>query len=180
MGTHSLDVIVRAYIAINRPKSLEELGSFEGEATLQSAIERAGMAQRPDGKRYDHQRRIPEAILCIATSRLHSVRGALAKARDFDSLFNIVRKAISPIQGIGELTVYDTALRIGAKLQLLPSRVYLHSGTRSGARALGLNWKAAHLELKDCPAELQLLRPHEIEDCLCIFKERFSRHSIRR
>ena len=88
---------------------------------------------------------------------------------------SVVRDAIGPIHGIGDLTIYDTALRIGVNLGLWPTRVYLHSGTRVGARALGLNWRAPHIEPDDCPAELQLLRPHEIEDCLCIFKDRFVR-----
>jgi hypothetical protein len=113
----------------------------------------------------------------MATSRLHYA--PLTHARDFDSLFNMVRDAIGPIHGIGELTVYDTALRIGAKLGLPPERVYLHSGTRVGARALGLNWRTPHLELEDFPAELRTLKPHEIEDCLCIFKGRFIRRQDR-
>ena len=39
---------------------------------------------------------------------------------------------------LGELTVYDVAHRIGAYLQLEPDVVYLHRGTRIGARYLGL------------------------------------------
>jgi hypothetical protein len=167
----NLAVIVRAYVKNNRPRALEELARFEHDATLHAAVERAGMARRPDGKRYDHQRRIPCALLRIATSRLH--RAPLAIARDFHSLFDMVQETIGPIDGIGELTVYDTALRIGAKLGLLPKRVYLHSGTRLGARAPGLDCTAPHLELDDCPAEFRVLKPHEVEDCLCIFKGQF-------
>jgi len=33
----------------------------------------------------------------------------------------------------------DTTLRIGAKLNLFPKKVYLHPGTRRSARALGLD-----------------------------------------
>jgi hypothetical protein len=126
-------------------------------------------------KRYDHQRRIPEAVLCEATRALH--RAPLAEAQDFHSLLECVRKAIGPIHGIGELTIYDTALRIGAKRGILPTRVYLHSGTRVGARALGVDWRAEYLKVSDCPAALRALASHEIEDCLCIFKSRFRRHA---
>lgn len=83
--------------------------------------------------------------------------------------------AIGVLHGIGELTVYDTALRIGAKLGLLPKKVYLHAGTRAGARALGLNWKATSLAVRELPSELLTLTPHEIEDCLCIFKDKLKR-----
>ncbi|HTQ38724.1 MAG TPA: hypothetical protein VMJ32_06835 [Pirellulales bacterium] len=161
--------IVRAYTA--RKIANVELRSFENEKSFADALNRAGMAMRPDGKRYDHQRRIPHAVLCAATSSLRLA--ALERATDFDSLFAIVSNAIGSIHGIGELTIYDTALRIGAKLGLLPTRVYLHSGTRKGARALNLNWHAPYLEVGEFPAELQKLAAHEIEDCLCIFKDRF-------
>jgi hypothetical protein len=169
----SLAVIVRAYIAHCRPGAHEELSSFRAEPTLAAAIQRAGMAMRTDGKRYDHQRRIPLAALEAATSRLR--RAPLHMARDFDQLLRTVGRIIRPVHGVGELTVYDTALRIGSKLDLLPTRVYLHSGTREGARALDLNWRAPYLEPEDFPPEFLELQPHEIEDCLCIFRSRFAR-----
>jgi hypothetical protein len=66
--------------------------------------------------------------------------------------------------------VYDTALRIGAKLGLEPEVVYLHRGTRRGVRALGLDADRTFVALGELPHELRALRPHEIEDCLCIYK----------
>lgn len=70
--------------------------------------------------------------------------------------------------------VYDTALRIGAKLDLEPEVVYLHRGTRSGMGALGLNISRPFIELHELPRELRSLRPHEIEDCVCIYKSELS------
>jgi hypothetical protein len=91
--------------------------------------------------------------------------------RSFHELYGIVRDRIGGIRGVGELTVYDTALRIGGKLGLEPDRVYLHSGTRVGARNLGLNWRAAFLQVSDLPAKLRVLKPREVEDLLCVFKD---------
>jgi len=62
-------------------------------------------------------------------------------------------------------------LRIGARLNLFPMKVYLHAGARQGARTLGLNARAATLDVSDLPTEFHALRPHEIEDVLCIFKD---------
>lgn len=166
----NLAAIVRAYETRHRARSREELASFTAEPTLDSAVRRAGLAQRPDGKRYDHQRRVPLAVLQEATYQLEHAR--LDRAADFEELHRLVDKAIGSIRGVGELTVYDTALRIGAKLGVTPQRVYLHSGTREGARALGLDWRMAHLTVAQCAQELRRLEPHEIEDCLCIFKGR--------
>jgi hypothetical protein len=123
----------------------------------------------PSGKRWAHQRRIPGAALEKATDRLR--RAGLEKARSFDDLIQRVNSAVRSIRGIGELYVYDTALRIGAHLRLLPREVYLHAGARMGARALHLDYRSASIPLDRLPVELRRLEPHEIEDVLCIYKD---------
>jgi hypothetical protein len=76
------------------------------------------------------------------------------------------------VRGLGELYCYDTALRIGAKLELLPQMVFLHRGTRDGARALGhTDYRSANIDPHTLPRELHQLHPYEIEDFLCIFKD---------
>ena len=94
----------------------------------------------------------------------------LRRATSFDDLFDLVDKHILPIQGIGPLTVYDTALRIGARLGLSPTRVYLHAGTRAGARELGLDAQRGTIEMDELPEPLRQLSPREAEDLLCIYK----------
>lgn len=92
----------------------------------------------------------------------------------FEALMNSTPssiEAIGSIRGVGELLVYDTALRIGAKLELMPDRVYLHSGTRRGARSLGLPFKMRLISIAELPVPLRSLKQHEVEDCLCIFKD---------
>lgn len=169
LGSHpTLEIIVRDYVALHRAKANDELTAFRNEPSLKAALERAGMAKRPDGKRYDHQRRLPAVVLRAATAEL--LRAPLTAANDFNDLHRRVKNAIISIRGVGELMIYDTSLRVGAKLGILPERVYLHSGTRQGARALGLNWRAEYLEVRECPREFHVLAPHEIEDCLCIYK----------
>jgi len=168
-----LATIVRAYIARHRPGSRDELRGFRDELSLSDAIKRAGMAQRRDGKRYSHQRRLQVVVLRAATAGLQRAR--LNAATDFDDLHRRVEKTIGSLVGVGELMVYDTSLRIGANLGFVPSRVYFHRGTRRGARALGLDWRAKSIAVRDCPRQLRVLQAHEIEDCLCIFKSRFKR-----
>jgi hypothetical protein len=53
--------------------------------------------------------------------------------------------------------------------------VHLHRGTRTGARALGLDTSRSFLKPTDLPKEIRSLRPHEIEDFLCIYKHHFAR-----
>ena len=92
-----------------------------------------------NGKRHYHQRRIPGAALEKSRERLLAELTALRGAKTFDELFKLVNTLIRPIPGIGELAVYDTALRIGACFKLEPEKVYVHAGTREGARALGFD-----------------------------------------
>ena len=99
------------------------------------------------------------------------------RVRDLlDSLYRgytMIEAALEPVRGIGRLTVYDTSLRIGAWLGLSPELIYLHAGTREGARALGLNWRARYLSVHEVPEPLRVLAPGEIEDCLCICADVF-------
>jgi hypothetical protein len=83
----------------------------------------------------------------------------------------MIQRALDSVRGIGELYEYDTALRIGSYLRKLPKRVYLHAGTRVGAKALGFDPKLRSLNPRALPLPLRELKPHELEDVLCIYKD---------
>jgi len=166
-----LEAIVRTYIRKIRPRAQAEIDWFAHQPSLDAAIEKAALAVNSRGKRYSHQRRLKKAALKQALRNLLDESGAMEQASDFDELFKVIGAAVKPVPGIGELYVYDTSLRIGSKLNLFPTRVYLHAGTRLGARALGLNDSAATLKLSALPKEFRTLEPHELEDVLCIFKD---------
>ena len=168
----SLAAILKDYVRRHRHKTIRELRYFRNRPSLEAAITDAGLAQWFDGdryKRYSHQRRIPRAALETATKRLH--RAALGDARSFDDLITRVANAVRPIRGLGELYIYDTALRLGGHLRLVPREVYLHAGTRRGAQALGLDPRSDSLLPNQLPPVLRRLRPHKIEDLLCIYKD---------
>src|SRR5262249_49279007 len=133
------------------------------------AIERAAMAVSPAGKRLSHQRRIPKAVLRAWTAALLKRRADVRAAGAFGELHDVLSEVGTELHGIGRLTIYDTATRIGAFLKLEPDRVYLHAGTRDGARALGLIQRDS-LSPSDLPRPFRRLSSGEIEDCLCIYK----------
>ena len=165
-----LKAIVRQYISQIRPRLRADLEWFEHQPSLESAIGYAALAIKSNGKRQQHQRQLRKANLESAKHALLANIEAIEKSSTFDGLFDLVDAILKPIAGVGELYLYDTCLRIGAKLALMPKRVYLHAGTRKGAQALGLDGHAKALEVALFPTELQQLEPHEIEDLLCIFK----------
>jgi hypothetical protein len=78
-------------------------------------------------------------------------------------------------RGFGDLFFYDVATRIGHYLHLAPSHVYLHAGTRDGAKQMGLSGRGGRLSPADVPFQMMdSLSPSEIEDFLCIYKRYFS------
>jgi hypothetical protein len=91
-------------------------------------------------------------------------------SKTFADLHGLVKKLAEGIYRIGELTIYDTAVRIGAKLGLAPQEVYLHAGTRKGAAAFRIDSSATTIAPTDLPLEFRKLEPFEIEDILCIYK----------
>jgi hypothetical protein len=162
--------IVADYIRHIRGDAEEEQRWFSTLPTLDEVVSRAALAVSPDGKRLSHQRRIPQSVLAESRRRLVASLSALAQAKSFEELHETVAGVIRSIEGIGELTIYDTTLRIGAKLQLEPNVVFLHAGTRTGARRLGLDVSRSFIPLAEFPSPLRKLKPREIEDVLCIYK----------
>lgn len=162
------DEIVNDYVRKYRDGARRELHGFERERSLSAAIRRAALCQREDGKRYSHQRRIPGRVLEEAELRLQAAERSLAKVADFETLFRLLDEKIGGIHGIGALTVYDIAHRIGAYLRKEPTRVYLHAGTKVGALALGIEGDVLDPEI--LPKQFMRLSAAEVEDCLCLYK----------
>jgi hypothetical protein len=167
----NLETIVRLYIQRIRPRAEAELAWFVRQPTLRETIRCAALAVNSCGKRYSHQRRIKREAIAQAHSILSGAKPRIKKCADFASLFRLIEAALEDVPGIGELYIYDTSLRIGAKLGILPEKVYLHAGTRTGARNLGLDVAKSTVRMASLPSPFRVLKPHEVEDVLCIFKD---------
>jgi hypothetical protein len=177
----TLEEVVKSYVEHFQRRQARELDYFARVVRSdEDAVSQAGLARLPSGKRHQHQRRIPRAALQESRARLLSNLGALRRSRTFDDLLDLVSALIRPIPGIGELAVYDTALRIGARFDVQPKVVYLHAGTRQGARALGFDPRRNKIRIDELPAALQTLSAREVEDLLCIYKDKLSITAPRR
>jgi hypothetical protein len=177
-GTYA--AIVDDYIENCRPHVNEERRWFRGRS-LEETIKYAGLAKIPDGdcqpqicKRHPHQYRLKGAVLAAGERRLQACAAQLRRCRSFAELHEVIKKQIGVMPGIGPLTVYDVANTIGAHLRLEPKLVYLHAGTAAGAKALGLDYRRETLDPAELPAEFRRLRPREVEDCLCMYKDEFA------
>lgn len=166
----TLESIVEQYLADHAEKADGELRFFESQKSVRDAVRLAGLAQGPSGKRFDHQRRIPSPVLEKSAQILNCALQQLSGAHSFHDLYQLVAALIGPISGIGDLTIYDTALRIGAKFRIYPERVYLHAGTKQGAKYLRLSYRRRWLVVGELPQAFQRLKPYQVEDVLCIYK----------
>lgn len=172
-----MKAIIADYITKHRENAKKELRYFKIQRNLEQAVVLAAMAKRPNGKRFSHQCRIPGSVLRKVEKCLLAAVPAIRQAQSFDELHQTIEEEIVSISGVGELMVYDTALRIGAKLGLEPKEVFLHSGTRIGARKLGLNGGRRSIPITEFPLPLQRLPAREIEDVLCIYKHMLGKSS---
>ena len=169
---HGLKLVIQIYKRKIYPVLEAHLESYR-RLTREDAILRAAMAERYNYKkgqwnRHDHQRRLRHVSLEAAYKNLKMTN--ISECKAFHNLFTIIERAIGGIAGIGELMVYDTVLRIGANLGLLPDRVYIHSGARKGAENLGLVLGQNWIFPQQLPKDLQSLTPYQVEDLLCIYK----------
>lgn len=171
MNDESLLAIVRDYIQTHREPASEELHLFRRQESLLEVVRLASLAVGEEGKRFPHQYRLRRDTLQLASAALLASLERISGCRSFDELHALVEEVVGDLPGIGELYVYDTSLRIGAKQRMAPDRVYLHRGTREGARALGLDGRRPAMQLSELPSVFSQLEPHEVEDCLCIYKE---------
>ncbi len=165
----TLDEIVSDYMREYRDDARAEMRFFEIQRSPSAAIRKAALSELPSRKRHPHQRRIAEALLERAEARLLAIGRKLARAADFSALHRLVEGELGNIKGIGALAMYDIAHRIGAHFGQAPRLVYLHAGTRIGARAFNISGDSFDPSI--LPKAFSRLTPAEIEDCLCIYKD---------
>lgn len=142
------------------------------EKDILRVIEMAGLSRNKDNVKHNHQHRLPNKVLRQFADRLLRNADRIVKCKNFDNLHAMVAELA--LKGIGTLTIYDTAHRIGLRLKIRPDKVYMHSGTRNGAEMI-LKRKVREPYLdKSVFKDYSHLQCDEIEDILCIYKSNFS------
>lgn len=174
----SFAAIVADYIANRQQDAVAERRYYATLPTLRDAVREAALCRYWSNedkryKRHPHQFRIAKKALKTAARKLRAKVDFISKSSSFENLHSLIRDHIGIIKGIGPLTVYDVAHRIGAYLNLSPKLIYLHAGTLTGAKAFKLRGECISPAM--LPAPFRRLSAAEIEDCLCVYKDRFQR-----
>ena len=165
-----LENIILTYIRKNQERSQKEIDYFKNMSNIDLVIKNAAFAINEKGKRFNHQRRINNKILQFIYQKLIENKDKLIKLNNFDEVYALIDSI--KVKGYSYLSIYDTALRISSFLEYEPDKIYLHRGTLTGVKALGINTKnKKYILKKDLPIEFNKLKEREIEDVLCIYKK---------
>jgi hypothetical protein len=169
---------IRKYISENKQNQDNQLDYYKNLPSLTETIDKATKAVFEGGYKLEHQWHIDDKILGHVAENLKKREKEIQKSSCFERIIEIVND--ESILGFGPLAKYDTALRIASKLGIQPTKVYLHRGTRIGAKAIGINIrKRRYLEVHELPKvfqdaiDAQIISVKHVEDILCIYKDKF-------
>ena len=148
-----------------------------------TAVEEAGRFHfDASGKSRTFQDRIPLIAKRQFAEDLQKNQTVIYNSANFEELYDNIEKSCKK-KGIGELIIYDTAMRLGAFLEKLrggcfkPYDVFLHNGAMKGAMILferGLLARPGNRMPLSAFAELfPQKEAWEVEEILCIYKDNF-------
>jgi hypothetical protein len=145
----------------------------QGQHNLEDAITLAASCKDSTGKKHPHQFRLKNAVLLNLERQLLNSIAAIRLCANFDALYRYILANKPP--GVGPLCSYDVAVRIGAYLGYEPLNIYLHAGTRIGLEKLIGRVNSDVIPKAFLPNALRNsnLTCYELEDLLCIYKNRF-------
>lgn len=139
----SYEDVARDYLVKYAPQEAREERLVSQSPTLPQAIERA-CARLP------HVHVTWSQTPKKAADLLRPLADQIAACKNFHDLHQFILKSCKSVPGAGPLTCYDIAQRIGVWLKVEPTEVYLHAGTREGAKARRRYWARWPIKIA-CP-----------------------------
>lgn len=115
-----------------------------------TAVRRAVEARGEDGKHHNHQskvditarRKLGATLVSPPIKKrveyIVSIKDNPAAETNYYTAFDALHDMIDEVKpfGIGPVTVYDVAVRVGEYLGIRPASVYVHAGVREGIKEL--------------------------------------------
>ena len=145
------------------------------QKNIDDVIKISAMSRDRNNKIFPHQERVYTISLINYTQSLLKVKNKIKKVKTFEKLYNILFD--NKVSGIGDLTCYDIAMRIGQYLNIFPDYIYIHSGTKIGLEnLLNKKIKDVYIKKEELPEPFCNcnLIPIQLEDLLCHFKDKLN------
>lgn len=151
-----------------------------------TAVVRAVEARAENGKHHNHQSKVDiTARRKFGRKIIRAAQAGRVPLHNFDAMHDWMNENRLP--GVGPVTVYDTAIRVAAYVEIEPTSVYLHAGVRQGLRALAdalvrtrntdyihvLDPRGSKIPVKWFPEPLNKMKADDVEDILCTYREVF-------
>lgn len=161
------------------------------QKTFRDAVNVACASRRPNGLMHNHQTKVPEWTRDLFADQITGVwRYDWMKFKSGPNRFDRWHDAIEEIRprGIGPVTTYDVAVRIGAFMEIEPESLYLHAGVRLGWLALeGVPGTCVEVDVHDprflrgakrvrrqwWPKIFRDFKADDFEDFLCTYRAVF-------
>lgn len=159
------------------------LGFYGNLPDWKTAVEEAGRFHfDASGRCHDHQYRIYRPAKEQFLDDLRKNLMAIQNSTNFEELYSNIERFCKK-SGIGELAVYDTAMRLGVFLEkhkggtFKPQMIFLHNGAMKGAKALFgrglLSRPCSRMPLSAFAGLFPQREAWEVEEILCIYKDNF-------
>ena len=140
--------------------------------TIDEAIDRACSSLRPNGKIHNHQSRVRGDCRRMYAFKIKKYIDTV-DINNFDELHDWLEDIA--INGIGPVTIYDVATRIGAYLKMEPTSLYLHAHVRVGWNKLHGTRRVPEINgrvpREMLPKPLHRIPADQVEDMLCAYAE---------
>jgi len=119
-----------------------------------------------------------KSVVRMVHSRLSDIKAV----ENFDDLYDIIKECSAAKRQFGQLSIYDSAVRIGAFLGIKPDFVYIHTGVRAGVAVLEEKGytnnqlsNRNYAPLKEFPVEMHEMTEISAENFSCKSKEEFKK-----
>ncbi|AEV31533.1 hypothetical protein [Owenweeksia hongkongensis] len=175
----NLKMMVDEYLKSNHISWRFKVIEFYKGLPTEEILKKACLAKTHIGKMDSHQRRVGKEKCKEGLRIMMTKESEVWKAKTFEGLKQVTDSIASVTHGLGPLWSYDTALRIGFKMNVFPDRVYVQSGVSDGIKNLlgkdfykNLPRNRGHKYClrENLPKELHGMEPALIENFLCIYK----------
>jgi hypothetical protein len=138
---------------------------------LATAIGRACDGRRHDGKLFKKGSCVRTESKKELANKLRAKIETLRNAKDFEHIYGVVEA--TQVWGIGRMSVYAIAERIGAYLGIKPKAyLYLHAGPLEGwKRLMGYEPANGRVAVSVLPKPFRTIELYHVENLLCEYRE---------
>lgn len=169
MKQQALNRLIDNYRKCKKSHLEKELDYYRDKSNLNDALMAAGLFWQDTNVIHNHQYRIRRISKEAFSKNLSAIK--IDNTKSFTDIYGMVKAC--KVQGIGPVTIYDTALRLSAFRGFFPNAIYLHAGVAIGYKNLTGNIPTSLIipYTQDFKTMFNGLLAYETVNFLCLYKD---------